>query len=476
MGFTEGTFLFVFLPISICIYLIIERFKNIKLSNAVLVAMSFVFYGWSSLDTLALFILFNILVYILGHIVYLYSGKESKQEPANKWIKISLFIIISILIYYKYLPFIFEIINGITAAQLTMKDLIVPIGVSFITFEAVSYVTDIYKGEAKPGTLLETFTFLSMFPKLVSGPIVLWRDFKLQIASRESNLKKTSHGIDRIIIGFAKKAIIADTFGASIVLIENGIVTSGVDTQTMWLRSILYFFQLYYDFSGYSDIAIGLCIIFGFSVKDNFNYPYISTSVSEFWRRWHISLGNWFREYVYIPLGGNRQGNVYLNLFTVFLLTGIWHGANWTFVLWGIVNGFFVVVERLVKNKTWYKKIPSIIKWCVTSAVIFFAWVLFMSADLSDAGKTFTALFTARGTEVLNFTWQYYLSKKILILLIIAAIGAFIGATPLPKLIRKMSNNNIGSVVKKIILIFLFIVSILFVVNSTYSPFMYFQF
>lgn len=322
---------------------------------------------------------------------------------------------------------------------------------------------------------LETFTFLSLFPKLVSGPIVLWRDFRPQLINRETNFEKASQGINRIIIGFAKKAILADTFGARIHLIENDMLTSSVDTQTMWLRSILYFFQIYYDFSGYSDIAIGLCEIFGFSIKNNFNYPYISTSVSEFWRRWHISLGSWFREYVYIPLGGNRKGNVYLNLFIVFLLTGIWHGANWTFLLWGVVNGVFVVIERLIKNKTWYNKIPSIIKWFATLSVIFFAWVLFMSPNLSDAGKTYISLFTT-STEVPNFTWQYYLNNKTGLLLIIATVGSLIGATPLPKLISKVFDNNIGTIIQKIAFLLLFVVVVLFIVNSTYSPFLYFQF
>lgn len=314
--------------------------------------------------------------------------------------------------------------------------------------------------------------FLSLFPKLVSGPIVLWKDFQSQIIKREITFEKISSGINRVIIGFAKKAIIADTFGTQIHLINDEIASFGVDTPTMWLRSILYFFQLYYDFSGYSDIAIGLCQIFGFSLKENFNYPYISTSVSEFWRRWHVSLGSWFREYVYIPLGGNQKGNVYLHLFIVFLLTGIWHGANWTFFLWGGLNGIFVVLERQIGDKNWYRKVPSVIKWCTTMAIIFFAWILFMSTDIYDACNTYIALFSTTGSETLNFTWRYYLSRKIELLLIIAGVGAF----PLPKLLRESLDTKFGLAVQKAGLLVLFIIEILFIVNSTYSPFVYFQF
>lgn len=315
--------------------------------------------------------------------------------------------------------------------------------------------------------------FLSLFPKVISGPIVLWRDFQPQLAQRpEPDADDAAEGLRRIIIGYSKKAILADTFGAQIARIDGVLLAGGVDTPTMWLRALLYFFQLYYDFSGYSDIAIGLCRVFGFSIKENFNFPYISTSITEFWRRWHISLGSWFREYVYFPLGGNRRGNVYLNLFVVFLLTGIWHGANWTFLLWGVINGVFVVAERYVRNKKWYQRIPSVVKWAFTMAVVYFVWIMFMASDVSDAFSTYAALFAA--SPAVNFTWRYFLTRKLAVLLVIAALGSVVGALPMSEERRK--RLLAPAPWKLAVYLVLFAVSVLFVVNSSYSPFLYFQF
>lgn len=475
MGFTEETFLFIFMPFSIVLSLAVARLNRTKISNIVLVAMSLIFYAWSSIHTLLLFVILNVFVFILGNFVYSLRKSADHKELGKKWMSISAMLLILILFYYKYVPFIFQTVNSLTGIQISFGNFIVPVGISFVIFEAVSYVMDIARGEAEPGTLLDTFSFLSLFPKLVSGPIVLWKDFRMQLVQREVNTENISCGINRIIIGYAKKVVLADTFGAQIQFINQQITLSGVDTPTIWLRSILYFFQLYYDFSGYSDIAIGLCKIFGFSFKENFNFPYRSKSVTEFWRRWHISLGSWFREYVYIPLGGNQRGNVYLNLLIVFLLTGIWHGANWTFFLWGGANGIFVVLERFLRKKGWDQKIPLIVRWCFTQAVIFFAWILFMSPDLKSAGSTYMALFSATGAKTLDFTWRYYLTNKIQLLLIIAGIGAVVGV-PLPKRACSWFETDLGCVIQKAGLLLLFVLDVLFIVNATYSPFMYFQF
>ncbi len=329
MGFTAVTFLFVFMPVSVIIYLLAEKiFHNDKLNNMILVIFSSLFYFWASKESLIVFLGLGVFVYMAGHMV--------KGADRNK--KKILFPVIclsGILIFYKYAELVAAWLNNIIGKGVFSVDgLIVPLGLSFVVFEAISYVVDIYRGDAERGNLLECFTFLSLFPKLVSGPIILWKDFKPQLQNRRSSLEQITDGIDRIIIGYAKKAIIADTFGVQINLINNGIAAGGVDVPTMWLKALLYFFQLYFDFSGYSDIAIGLCKIFGFQLKENFNYPYLSKSISEFWRRWHISLGSWFREYVYIPLGGNRR-RVYLNLMIVFILTGLWHGTGMQFLAWG---------------------------------------------------------------------------------------------------------------------------------------------
>lgn len=469
MGFTSETFLFAFLPLSIIVQLIVGyKLNNTRLSNLLLIGMSIVFYAWAGMKALLFFIICSVLVYLMGKAIC--AGEKS----AKVRLILSVGILVAILAYFKYISFVIAELSSVVPWQISVGDIIAPAGISFIVFESISYLIDIYRDDAKPGTFLDELLFLSLFPKILSGPIVQWKDFRPQIKDRSLSRDDISAGIDRIIIGFAKKAIIADTLGAQKMLIDSA--SGGIDCPTAWLCALLYFFQIYYDFSGYSDIAIGLCRIFGFDIKENFNFPYISKSVSEFWRRWHISLGSWFREYVYIPLGGNRKGNVYLNLFVVFLLTGIWHGANWTFMAWGILNGIFVVLERYFRDKNWYAKTPGIIKWLFTTTVIFFGWIIFMSPNIRSAFGFIKSMFTAT-TVIPNFTWEFYLSTKTVIILVIAAIGSVLGAFKFfEKLKCFVSENQTAGAVKKLLYIGLFIISILFVVNSTYSPFLYFQF
>lgn len=470
MGFTKLIFLFAFLPVSIILYLLINRiFHNNKINNILLVILSLTFYFLESKESLFVFMAISIFTYMAGLAV------ENKKRD-----KIIIFFpivcLVAILAFYKYALYVTTVINDLAnKALINIGNLIIPIGISFVIFEAISYVVDIYRGDAEAGSFLECLTFLSLFPKLISGPIVLWKDFKPQIRDRRVTIEFVSCGIDRIIIGYAKKVIIADTFGIQIALINNNIASSGVDIPTMWLRALLYFFQLYFDFSGYSDIAIGICNIFGFNIKENFRYPYLSKSISEFWRRWHISLGTWFREYVYIPLGGNQKGNVYLHLLIVFLLTGIWHGSGLTFFVWGLGNAVLLMIERAIRDKNWYKKIPGIAKLLFTNVIIFFFWILFMSSDMEEAGKNYIGLFIPLSKGIVNFTWQYYLSRRISILLIIVLISSLKGIDKIDISIKTVFETKAGGY-KRVLFLLLFIIEILFAVNSTYSPFMYFQF
>lgn len=472
MGFTEETFLFIFLPVTLLLYLGISKLRMPKLNNIMLVVFSLLFYAWADINTLILFLSLCFIAYFFGCIIE--ASKRNEINMSKKWLIAAVILAVGYLSLSKFSAFVVNSINQWMILGLEFETIAAPIGISFVIFEAISYVVDIYRGLATPGHVLDVLVFFSLFPKIVSGPIVLWRDFQPQLANRENTLNDTVNGIDRIIIGLAKKAILADTFGFQIQQIQSQTLASGMDRWTMWLMAILYFFQLYYDFSGYSDIAIGLCRVFGFHVSENFNFPYVSASVSEFWRRWHISLGRWFREYVYIPLGGNRRGNVYVNLFVVFLLTGIWHGSNWTFLIWGGINGLAVVLERLIRNKNWYNKIPKFIKWTATMVFVFFAWILFMSKDLSGALENYTRLFVNAPGEI-NFTWRYFLTNKILFSLAIAGIGAIIGFLPLEKIKQKFSVPAM-TLLYRIALLALLVIDILFVVNSSYSPFLYFQF
>ncbi len=475
MGFSQETFLFLFFPLSIVLMLAVSRLGNVKAENAVLTGLSLVFYAWVGWDTLLLFIVLCLLVYLMGGLAHAARGTEAGRS-SRTWLRAAIALLTAVLVYFKYASAAADLVRDVTGLSLSMRTLALPLGLSFFIFEAISYLVDIARGEAPPGTLLETFTFLSLFPKLTSGPIILWRDFAPQLSRRKITLSGVGAGLERLTIGLAKKTILADTFGAQIALIEKGMAGAGVDTPTMWLRCLLYFFELYYDFSGYSDIAIGLCTAFGFSVKENFRFPYLSKSVTEFWQRWHISLGSWFREYVYIPLGGNRRGNVYLNLLVVFLLTGLWHGSGWTFLLWGAVHGLCVAAERAIRNKSRYRRIPDLIKWLGTMAVVFLAWVLFMSPSLRAAGKTYAALFAPMTNRALNYTWRFYLTKKIALLLGIAGAGAVMGAVRLPSGAARLLSSDAGLVIRRTVCLALFALDILFVVNSSYSPFMYFQF
>ena len=473
MGFTETIFLFVFLPFSIILYILIDKiFHRDNVNNLLLVIMSLFFYYWADKKSLLIFVIIVLFSYMAGYLVR--AGSSSRKGK----LVFGLVCVVGLLVFYKYYAFICTAINRLAgSAVVTAGDLIVPIGLSFTVFEAVSYIVDIYREDAEPGNLLTCFTFFSLFPKLVSGPIVLWKDFSTQLVQRRTSLDRITAGIDRIIIGYAKKVIIADSFGAHISLINTNMSGLGVDVPTMWLRAILYFFQLYIDFSGYSDIAIGLCSIFGFSIKENFNFPYLSKSITEFWRRWHISLGTWFREYVYIPMGGNRKGNVYFHLAVVFILTGLWHGSGLTYLIWGAIHALFVIIERFITNKNWYKKIPAFVKWAFTNLILFFSWIIFMSGTIDLAVKHYKWMLKPMAdSSSIYFTWRYYFNTRIIILLLIAALSYLFGLKKINSGFKSFFESYKGRVIKRILLIVLFAVDIVFVVNSSYSPFIYFQF
>lgn len=473
MGFTETTFLFVFLPVSVLLYISVDKaFHNTKLNNAILIILSIVFYFWANKEAMVFFALIGLFIFIAGQMI---EKKCYEQQDSDKnRIRLTIIVLIGVLFFYKYISLVAVWINDLVNKDLiNITNLIVPIGLSFIVFESISYLVDIYRGDAEAGSLLDCFTFISLFPKIVSGPIVLWKDFKPQLNERHSTGEQISAGIDRIIIGYAKKAIIADTFGMQIALINT---TPAIDVPTVWLKALLYSFQLYFDFSGYSDIAIGICKIFGFSIKENFNYPYLSKSITEFWRRWHISLGAWFREYVYIPLGGNRRGNVYIHLLIVFILTGLWHGTGFQFLAWGGVHGIIVLIERAIRDKKWYKNTPNCIKWFLTIVCVYFAWIMFMSNDLTYAIQTYKSMFIPMTTDTVNFTWRYYLSNRTLLFLIVAIVGHLFGLEKIRDKMKQVFSTNGGDLIKKLLLLLLFVIDILYVVNSTYSPFIYFQF
>ncbi|MBR4819927.1 MAG: MBOAT family protein [Clostridiales bacterium] len=467
--------MFILIPLSVISALLLKWLKNEKIRNTVILVLSLGIFAYYSRKALIFLSFFIVLTYLLGNLVYESRKGETKKK---KWLVLSLISLVAVLVYCKYIPAILKWWNKFDIHTISYVSLVSLTGISFLVFSALSYIVDIHRGDAGPGSFIDSALFITFFPKITSGPIVLWKDFSKELHKKSYSIDKISFGINRIILGYAKKLIIADTLGAHILLIKtNG--GAGIDIYTTWMLALAYFFQIYYDFSGYSDIAIGLCSIFGYDIKENFHFPYISGSVTDFWRRWHISLGTWFKEYVYIPLGGNRTGNVYFNLAVVFLLTGIWHGANYTFILWGLAHGVIMLFERLVKDKTWYKKIPYVIKWALTVFFVFLAWILFMSPDLKAAGNIYRGLFI-KNSEAVNFTWRFFATKKILLVFAVAALGSVIGLFEKKKGLKEKLQSFIDKPyviwLKYAFLLALFAVDILFLVNSTYSPFIYMQF
>lgn len=352
MGFSTNTFLFMFLPITIICYFIfyydIKKNNRYVIGNVVIAIASYIFYSWA-LDTTAIMLLvYTIIIYNVGQLIYkgrdrsvIIHYKDKDQNLLQKDIKISIVLLVVGLVFAIYILYHFRYyakISPVIARYFYLDankyaNITIPLGVSFITFSAITYLADIYKQEATPGSLLDCLVYIFFFPKIVSGPIVPWKDFQTQVNDHPSSRAQFVHGVNRIIIGMAKKVILADTFGSFVSSI-NG---ANIDAPTAWMGWFGYALQIYYDFAGYSDIAIGLSEIFGFHFDENFNFPYRSSSITEFWRRWHISLGSFFKNYVYIPLGGNRKGKTrtLINLGVVFLITGIWHGAGLAYILWG---------------------------------------------------------------------------------------------------------------------------------------------
>lgn len=353
MLFSSMTFLFVFMPLVMAVYFLSKK----EIRNYVLLIASIIFYAWGEPRYLAIMII-TILVNYAGAIL-LDKHYSSRQRL---WI-VSLTIVLdlSFLFYFKYFNFVVDNINGVWATDFQLLDVIMPIGISFYTFQAMSYLIDVYRKEVPAQKdVYKLALYIVLFPQLVAGPIVKYHDVCEQIDNRTIEFKNVIIGFKRFITGLAKKVLIANTL-AEVVDKIFAQAPENLTTGVSWLGAVAYCLQLYYDFSGYSDMAIGLGLMFGFRFLENFNYPYISKSITEFWRRWHISLATWFKLYLYIPLGGNRKGAVrtYWNLFAVFLVTGIWHGAAWSYVAWGIWNGIFIVIERFFgldkdKNDRWY--------------------------------------------------------------------------------------------------------------------------
>ena len=470
MLFSSMIFLWLFLPLVFCSYYLIDkRFKNI-----LLLISSIIFYAWGGVSY-SLIMLFAI---IINYIFALLIDKAIEDNNLkNKKIYLALCIIInlSILGYFKYTNFIISIINSLSQNKIIeLTNIVLPIGISFYTFQALSYVIDVYRGHNKAQK--NTFNlalYISFFPQLIAGPIVKYHDIENQILNRNESLENIFYGIKRFIYGLSKKVILANMFALSCDEILKQ-PTDELGTALVWCASVLYTLQIYYDFSGYSDMAIGLGKMFGFNFLENFNYPYISKSIKEFWRRWHISLSTWFKEYLYIPLGGNRKRKLftYINLLIVFFATGLWHGASYNFILWGLFHGFFLVIERIFLGKLLEKNKLKFINHIYVIFVFVIGWVLFRANDLKHAFELYKLMFSYKESI---YTVRYFFYPQTFVCFIFGILFSGLFQSIFPK-VREATFSSKVYILESVIQFILLFICIMYLVNGTYNPFIYFRF
>lgn len=463
MLFNSIIFMFYFLPIVIVIYFCINR----KYRNLFLLLSSLFFYGFKE-PVFILIMLFSIMLdYNIGKRISKCIISNNKIL-AKKYVVSSIVINLSLLFFFKYYGLFSNTINSISSSNILPDlNLGLPIGISFYTFQTMSYAIDLYRGDAKEADSIIGFgTYVTLFAQLIAGPIVRYKDIYEQLKTRQETLYDVQQGIYRFMIGLSKKIIIADNIGVVVQEI-NQLSGNEITFSLAWLGLFSFGLQIYFDFSGYSDMAIGLARIFGFTFLENFNYPYISKSVTEFWRRWHISLGNWFRDYVYIPLGGNKKGIffTYRNLFITWLATGIWHGSSWNFILWGLYFAIIIITEKLFLLK-FLSKLPNFIQYTYSLFLVFLGWYLFIYVDLNSGLDYLKVLFTI-DLRVDSQAW-FYLSNNIFYYLI-----AIIGATPIVKKYYSIIRNN---VIDNVLLTLSLIICTALLVDSSFNPFLYFRF
>ena len=468
MLFSSTTFLFFFLPIVLILYYTVCR-KSRMLQNVFLFLASLLFYAWGEPIFVLVMLLSIFMNYVFGLAINKYKDKKS---TAKVFLFITAVFNLGILFIFKYLAFVIENINNLSGADFYVPQIALPLGISFFTFQAMSYVIDVYRGEQVQKNPLNVGLYIAFFPQLIAGPIVRYETVAYQIQCRKETFDDFSSGVCRFIIGLSKKVLLANT----LAIVADSAFNSDVGNISVafsWLGAIAYTLQIFFDFSGYSDMAIGLGRMFGFKFLENFDYPYISSSITEFWRRWHISLGTWFRDYVYFPLGGSRvkhKSRLILNLFIVWMLTGIWHGANWTFILWGFMYFVLLTFEKLTNlhksgKLVWLRHIYTLL-------FVILGWVLFRADNVTEAFSYIAAMFGGTGTLIDNEA--LFLLKENIVYFVFAIIIS----TPLLKSLyyKHFQGKKVVSVLVVVVLMVLFLVSVTYLVKGAYNPFIYFNF
>ncbi len=466
MVFSSTIFVFLFLPVVLGGYYLIRH----EFRNTFLLVSSLLFYAWGEPKFVFIMIASILVNYCMG--IAIDVSRDWRISIKRFILIVAILLNLGLLFYFKYFDFAVDIFNGLFKSNISLRHIALPIGISFFTFQGMSYILDLYMGKVEvQNNPLNIALYIALFPQLIAGPIVRYIDVNEQIESRTCTSGKFNAGIKRFIMGLAKKIILANSV-ATIADSAFSTQVSELSSIMSWLGIICYTFQIYFDFCGYSDMAIGLGQIFGFEFLENFNYPYTSKNITEFWRRWHISLSSWFRDYVYIPLGGNRTGNVYFNLLTVFFVTGLWHGASWNFIIWGLWHGFFLIVERILRRKDADFKTLHLLKRVYTLLVVIIGWVMFRAPDINYGLLYIKSMFNYSFNSLQNDTACLYFKDNFIILMICAVL-----CTPLIKILKdKFSDYKACTLFEIIIYMVLFIISISYMVNSSYDPFIYFNF
>ena len=470
MVFSSVVFLFRYLPLVLLLYFAVPKCAK----NFILFIVSLIFYAWGEPVYVVLMLFSTVVDYTHGLLIDKYK-KSGRMSAAKAALISSVTINLALLGFFKYSGFIVNNINAVFGLDIPFEGVALPIGISFYTFQTMSYSIDVYRGAAKPQKNIISFgAYVALFPQLIAGPIVQYKTIAEQLENPEINSDMFSNGIMRFVAGLGKKVLLANTAGEIFEAITASGV-SGLSALGAWTAIIAYTFQIYFDFSGYSDMAIGLGRIFGFKFIENFNYPYMSKSVTEFWRRWHISLGSWFRDYVYIPLGGNRTtkfGHI-RNILIVWMLTGIWHGANWNFLFWGLYYGLLLLIEKFFLAK-YLNRAPAFVGHIYTLAIVVFGWVFFVFESPAEISEFFSAMFGANGAW--DRTALYTLFNNLILFVILALASTDLPIRLVKKYFGESAKPAVSAVGRIAYIAAMLAVSTAFLVNSTYNPFLYFRF
>ena len=465
MLFSSIPFLFYFLPIVLLLYFLVP----FRLKNSVLLLASLVFYAWGEPKYVVLMLASILLFFFCGLAI----GKAEQKKWKKIWLTVSVVCSLALLAVFKYADFFVESFNAVTGLSIPLLRLALPIGISFYTFQCLSYTVDVYRGKAQVQKNIISFgAYVALFPQLIAGPIVRYVDVARELDSRTHSWGDITLGLRRFIVGLSKKILIANTLGELTNLFRASTEKSVL---FYWVYAIAFALHIYFDFSGYSDMAIGLGRVFSFHFIENFNYPYLSKSIGEFWRRWHMSLGSWFRDYVYIPLGGNRvsRGRWVFNTLVVWMLTGLWHGAAWNFVLWGLLYAVFLMIEKWVPA---IAKLPVILRRCYVLLVVVLGFVLFNAADIGQAAGDIAGMFGFGGVPGVTAETLYYLRSYGMVLLL-----GIVGSTPLVRdlanrLYEGKNSGRVMAVLEPVVLTALLLLCTAYLVDGSFNPFLYFRF